>query len=200
MSQLIDYKNIKRGLDIFFSILLFPISIFLILLVGLLIKLEDNGPVFYIGIRLGKNQIPFKMIKFRTMYVNAPDIRLNDGSTFSSKSDTRVTKIGKFLRETSIDEIPQIYNVLIGDMSLIGPRPDVINKEKLSDDFIKVLSVKPGITGYNQAYYRNESTRIEKMNHDLYYVNNFSFRLDLKIIGQTIRIILKRKGIYKAEN
>src|SRR5699024_4129070 len=141
-----------------------------------------KGPVFYISSRLGRNSKIFKMYKFRSMKVNAPDIRNIDGSTFNSADDDRLTKIGKFIRRTSIDELPQLINVLKGDMSLIGPRPDLpgaINDYTGND--IKKIQIRPGITGYNQAYFRNSLPQKEKFKNDVYYVDNLSFGLDIKI-------------------
>jgi lipopolysaccharide/colanic/teichoic acid biosynthesis glycosyltransferase len=131
------------------------------------------------------------------MKINAPDIRLSDGSTFSSKTDPRVTKIGKVLRETSLDEIPQILNVLIGDMSIIGPRPDVSSDEEYPEEYRSFLSIKPGITGFNQAYFRNETNRLEKMKNDKYYADNISFIMDVKVFFKTIAVVLQRKNMYR---
>ena len=187
----------KRLLDITCSIITLPVLLIVLIPVAILIKLNDNGPVFYNSIRLGKNKVPFKMFKFRTMKVNAPDIRLPDGSTYNSQNDSRVTGIGKVIRELSIDELPQIINVLIGNMSLVGPRPDVPNSDVFEPEFDIVFTVKPGITGYNQAYYRNESSRIEKLIHDKKYVESLSFWMDLKILFNTGLIIFKKGGVYK---
>ena len=131
------YKLIvKRFLDIVISIFLFPFFLMFLIPVSILILVEDRGAIFYLAERIGKNKVPFKMIKFRSMKVNSPDIRLSDGSTYNSKKDSRVTKIGKIIRELSIDELPQILNVLIGDMSLIGPRPDVFSQEEYPEEYI----------------------------------------------------------------
>jgi lipopolysaccharide/colanic/teichoic acid biosynthesis glycosyltransferase len=166
-------------------------------LIGILIKIEDHGPILYVSDRLGKNKVIFKMYKFRTMKVNSPDIRLDDGSTYNSKDDIRVTKIGKKLRESSIDEIPQILNILIGEMSVIGPRPDVESKENYPEEYKSFFNVKPGMTGYNQAYFRNETNRLEKMKNDKFYADNISFKMDLFIMFKTISVVFKRKGLYK---
>ena len=116
------------------------------------------------------------------MKVNAPDIRLEDGSTFNGENDPRVTKIGKFLRKTSIDELPQFLNVLVGQMSIIGPRPDPLDwLDRYPDDIKVFLTVRPGITGYSQAYFRNSADGYEKMQNDAYYAKNLSFGLDVKI-------------------
>lgn len=188
---------IKRLLDVILALLLLPIVITVLVIFGVLIKLEDRGPIFYLGERLGKNKKTFKMFKLRSMKVNAPDIRNEDGSTFNSDNDPRLTKIGKFIRKTSIDEIPQIINVLIGNMSFIGPRPDLpehLNYYSKND--VKKLEVLPGISGYNQAYYRNAAEWKDRLKNDIYYVENLSFWLDVKILFKTIVSILFKKGIY----
>ncbi len=191
------YQNfIKRIIDILVSII--GVIIFLIFLipVSILIKLEDQGPVFFNGKRLGKDMKEFKMFKFRTMKVNAPDIRNSDGTTFNSDSDNRVTKVGRILRKTSIDELPQFINVLIGDMSIIGPRPSPLgNKDMYPKEFFKKYHVKPGITGLNQATLRNKATMEERIQNDGFYSDNVSFSLDIKIFFLTVQSVLKRKNI-----
>lgn len=132
------------------------------------------------------------------MKVNAPDIRLEDGSTFNGENDPRVTKIGKFLRKTSIDELPQFLNVLVGQMSIIGPRPDPLDwLDRYPDDIKVFLTVRPGITGYSQAYFRNSADGYEKMQNDAYYAKNLSFGLDVKIFFKTIVTVFKQENIYK---
>lgn len=140
------------------------------------------------------------MYKFRSMKVNSPDIRLNDGSTFNSPNDDRQTKIGQFLRKTSLDELPQLLNVLKGDMSFVGPRPDLPSQEKFyeGDDYEK-LSVRPGITGYSQAYFRNSVEWKKRLKSDVYYANNVSFFLDTKIVLKTILTVIRRDNVYSAE-
>ncbi|MDY0100466.1 MAG: sugar transferase [Bacilli bacterium] len=193
------YKKIlKRVFDLFVAVIVFPFIILLILFFGIVIKITDKGPIIYKSKRLGKNNKVFNMYKLRTMKVNAPLILNKDGSTYNSKNDERVTKIGKFLRETSIDEVPQFINVLVGDMSLIGPRASL--KEALGtfeDDEKNKSKVKPGITGYTQAYYRNSIDNREKRLKDAWYADNVSFALDLKIFFKTIGTVFKRKNIYK---
>lgn len=172
----------------------------LFIFVAPIIKLTDKGPVFYNAERLGKDGKVFKMYKFRSMRVNAPDIRNKDGSTFNGDDDPRVTKIGRIMRKASIDEIPQILNVLKGDMSIIGPRPFVTTHyegyDKLDVKGKKRLEVRPGITGYSQAYYRNAIGKDEKINNDCYYVDRISFLLDFKIFFRTIKSVIKRENIY----
>ncbi|MCM3633965.1 sugar transferase [Paenibacillus camelliae] len=190
-------KYIKRLIDIIISLILFPLLLLLVVVVGILIKLEDRGPVFYKGTRLGQYQKEYKMYKFRSMIVDAPDIRNTDGSTFNSIQDPRQTKIGRILRKTSLDEVPQIINVIKGDMSLVGPRPSPLGNEHTYDDEYKLkFNVKPGITGFSQAYYRNSIDSQEKKKYDVYYSENLSFKLDIRIILKTIGTVFNRKGIY----
>lgn len=138
---------IKRFLDIILAIILLPFLFAIIIVIGPFIYLEDGGSVFYISKRLGKRGRVFEMYKFRTMKENSRDIRNADGSTFNSIDDPRVTKIGRILRRTSIDELPQIINVLKGDMSFIGPRPDLPEHIMLyTKEEKRKLKVKPGIT------------------------------------------------------
>lgn len=190
----------KRVFDIIIGLCAFPFVLLLIIIFGPIIWFQDKGPIFYAGKRIGLNGKPFGMIKFRSMRVNAPDIRLEDGSTYNGDDDPRVTKIGKFMRKTSIDEIPQFLNVLFGQMSFIGPRPDPLDwLDKYKPEERIFLTVKPGITGYNQAYYRNSANSQEKIDHDVYYAKNISFWLDVKIIFKTIKTVLFRENLYHDE-
>jgi len=192
------YKNFfKRAIDIVLSLIATPFVLLAIIIMAPFIYFEDKGPIFYNATRRGRNGKTFKMFKLRSMYVNAPDLKNPDGSTFNSDKDPRVTKIGRIMRKTSIDELPQILNVLIGDMSFIGPRPTLPTTpyEELPELRKKRLTVRPGITGYAQAYYRNSITQDEKFKHDCYYVDNVSFVLDVKILFQTVFSVLKRENI-----
>ncbi|API92969.1 UDP-phosphate galactose phosphotransferase [Virgibacillus pantothenticus] len=190
-------KLIKRLLDIFVSLLMLPIIIILIIIISPIIYFEDKGPIFYNAGRRGLNGKIFKMYKFRSMYNNAPDIRNKDLSTYNSDYDPRVTKVGNFLRKTSLDEVLQFLNVLKGDMSIIGPRPNLTSKPLESFNYIerKRITIKPGITGYNQAYFRNSIPQEEKYINDCYYVDNISFLLDFKIILQTFKTVFTHKNI-----
>lgn len=191
-------KYIKRFLDFMIAFIALPFVLFIILVVSPFILLEDGFPVFYNANRIGQYGRLFKMYKFRSMKKNAPDIRLADGSTYNGENDPRVTKIGKILRKTSIDEIPQLLNMLKGDMSLIGPRPDPPDwLEKYPEDVKVFLNVKPGITGYSQAYYRNSADGEEKMKNDVFYAKHCSFALDVKIFFKTIAVVLKQENTYK---
>ena len=191
-------KYVKRFLDIVVSLIGLPFFGVIFIIVAPLIWFEDRGPVFYNGKRIGKDGKIFPMHKFRSMKVNAPDIRLDDGSTYNAVDDPRVTKIGKFLRETSLDETPQILNILSGEMSLIGPRPDPPDwMERYPDEIKGFLAVRPGITGFSQAYYRNSDDSYEKMVHDLYYAQHITFAFDIKIFFKTIQTVIKHENIYR---
>lgn len=197
------YKGLfKRTFDIVFSLLLLPLFALLYATIGLMIKLEDQGPVFYNAKRLGKNGTVFKMYKFRSMKVNAPDIRNQDGSTYNSEDDPRLTRIGNFIRKTSLDELPQILNVLIGDMSFIGPRPDLPEHHRMyKGNEARKLEVLPGITGYNQAYYRNSVEWKERIKNDIYYVDHVTMWFDIKILFKTVAVVIGNDGVYiKDEN
>lgn len=191
----------KRVIDLIFALLVLPFVVLLIIIIGPIIWLDDKGPVFYAGKRIGLHGKPFRMLKFRSMKVNAPDIRLEDGSTYNGDDDPRVTKIGRFLRKTSLDETPQFLNVLVGQMSMIGIRPDPLDwLEKYNEHERVILTVKPGITGYNQAYYRNSADGELKLKNDVYYAEHFSFLLDVKIFFKTIKTVLFRENINVDED
>lgn len=195
-------KYIKRILDLGLALLLVVPVCLISFVIGCFIKLEDSGPVFYKGARLCKNRKPYKMYKLRSMKINAPDIRNSDGSTYNSIDDPRLLKIGNFIRKSSLDELPQIFNVLKGEMSLIGPRPDLEEQGYLYDELGKdqtKFSIKPGVTGYAQCKGRNEISWDEKLKLDHYYVDNCCFILDVKIFFLTIFNVIKRKGINKDE-
>ena len=189
----------KRVIDVALCLIALPFFSVICLIVAPLIKLEDGGPVFYNAERLGFKGTTYKMFKFRSMKVNAPDIRNEDGSTYNSDYDVRVTEIGRFLRKTSLDEIPQIINVLKGDMSIIGPRPHIVTNyqgyDSLTPEKQKRLEVKPGITGYSQAYYRNSIGSEEKITNDCYYVDHLSLKLDMQIFFHTVKSVLQRENI-----
>ncbi|WP_100010090.1 sugar transferase [Lentibacillus sediminis] len=190
-------RFLKRIIDILICIILLPILILLYATFGLLIKLEDGGPVLYKADRIGRDSKSFKMYKFRSMKVNAPTLLNADGSTYNAQDDPRVTKAGKFLRETSMDETPQILNVLKGDMSIIGPRASLSSViDSYKSDEIDKMKVRPGITGYSQAYFRNGLSNRKKRLTDAWYANNVSFKLDVKIFFKTFITVLKKDDIY----
>ena len=192
----IGYRFVKRSFDIICSVvLMIPIGI-IIVIACFFIKAEDKGTVFYMAERTGRFGKVFKMYKLRSMKENAPDIRLADGSTYNGENDPRVTKFGRFARKTSIDELPQVINILKGDMSFIGPRPDTpMYLDKYTEEERIVLTVRPGITGYNQAINRNSVLTKEKLKNDIYYVKHLSIGLDIKILFMTVLKVVKRDGI-----
>jgi len=195
------YQFIKRLFDIIFSLLLFPIFFLCIVFIGLAIFIEDKGPIFYTSNRIGKNKKIFKMYKFRSMKVDSPVIRLQDGSTFNSQNDSRLTKIGKFIRKTSLDEIPQLLNILKGDMSFVGPRPDSeMWKDNYTEEEKIIHTVRPGITGYNQVVCRNSVGTKEKLQNDIIYVKKASLWFDIKIMFLTVKQVFSSRDVYRKEN
>ena len=187
---------IKPSCDFLIGLCALPFVLLLMLILAPFYFFMDRGPLLFSGKRLGQYGKPFPMHKFRSMKVNAPDIRLKDGSTFNGDDDPRVTKLGRFLRKTSLDEIPQFLNLLTGQMSLIGPRPDPLDWfDRYKDDEKVFLNVKPGITGYNQAYYRNSAGAQEKIDNDVYYAKHISFALDVKIFFKTVKTVVCRDNV-----
>lgn len=192
----------KRIFDFFGALILAPFILTVTLLVGPAIFLEDRGSIIYKAKRRGIKGKVFDMYKFRSMKMNAPDLRNADNSTYNSPDDPRITKVGRLLRKTSIDELPQVLNILKGDMSFIGPRPITINRPlEEYDEKRKIrLLVRPGITGYSQAYYRNSISQEEKLEHDAEYAQNVTFVGDLKIFFKTIATVFLRKNVYIENN
>lgn len=188
---------LKRFVDILIGIAAFPFLLILSVFVGIAIKIDDGGPVFYKAQRIGKDSKIFSMYKFRSMKVNAPNYTNADGSTYNAPDDDRVTRVGKFIRKTSIDEIPQFFNVLIGNMSFIGPRASGAGAlDNYLDDEKDKMKVLPGITGYTQAYYRNSLSVREKRLKDAWYANNVTMLLDVKILFKTIVTVFKKENVY----
>lgn len=188
----------KRWIDFLIALIAMPFLLIICIIVAPMILYDDGHPVFYNSKRIGRNGKLFKMYKFRSMKNNSPDIRLEDGSTYNGEDDPRVTKIGRILRKTSIDELPQLLNVLKGDMSLIGPRPDPPDWLDLyTEEEREFLSARPGITGYSQAFYRNSVDSREKIQNDIYYIRNCSFILDVKILLKTIETVFKHENVYR---
>jgi len=192
------YEGIKRIIDVLLSVLLLILSLILVPFVVLAIKLSDKGPIFFTQVRVGKNGKNFTAIKFRTMKVGAE----KNGPQWATKNDPRVTKLGKFLRKTRIDEIPQLINVIKGEMSLVGPRPErpeFVEELQSQIPFYKErLLVKPGLSGWAQvagpAYGGSKEESLEKLQYDLFYIKNRSFGLDLSIMLKTIRTVLMVRG------
>ena len=198
------YHSMKRLFDIVAAtcgiIILSPLMI----IIAVLIKAEDHGPIFYKQVRVGKNGKTFKMYKFRSMFINADKMldKLKeqndvDGPMFKMKDDPRVTKIGHFIRKHSLDELPQFFNVLKGDMSLVGPRPPLPSEvEEYSEYDKQRLFVIPGCTGLWQATERNEVGFNEMVQLDIQYIQRASFTFDLWIIWKTVGIVIKPNGSY----
>lgn len=198
------YHSIKRIFDfiaaICGAIILSPVM----LVIAILIKSEDHGPIFYKQVRVGKNGKRFKMYKFRSMFVNADKMldklkEQNDveGPMFKMKDDPRITKIGHFIRKHSLDELPQFLNVIKGDMSLVGPRPPLPSEVAEYSDYDKQrLYVTPGCTGLWQATERNEVGFTEMVQLDIQYIQRASFMFDLWIIWKTVEIVIKPNGSY----
>ncbi len=197
------YLGIKRTIDIFLSLLGLIILSPIFLIIAIAIKIDSKGPVFFLHNRIGKNGKSIKIYKFRTMCDNAEDMIKNFNEeqmrefkeNYKLTNDPRITKVGKFLRKTSLDELPQILNILKGELSIIGPRPIVEEElEKYGPNKTKFLSVKPGLTGYWQANGRSNTTYEERMQMELYYVDKMSFWLDIKIFFKTFIVVLKKEG------
>jgi len=192
----------KRMIDFGFSLLLLILLSPLLIVVAICIKLTSPGPVFFVQPRVGMNKRSFKLLKFRSMYIDAEKRKaelahLNemDGPVFKIKNDPRITPVGRFIRKTSIDELPQLINVLTGRMSLVGPRPPLLSEvNRYEWLYQKRLSTKPGITCIWQISGRNEVSFKQWMEMDRYYIDNWSLWLDIQILAKTIPVVLLRKG------
>lgn len=197
------YKYTKRILDIVLSSIGFIVLLPIFGMIALCVKLDSRGPVFFKHKRIGKNGKEIYIYKFRTMVENAEDM-IKDFTpeqakefrkNYKLKDDPRITKVGKVLRKTSLDELPQLLNIIKGELSIIGPRPVIKEElEKYGDNKKKFLSVTPGLTGYWAANGRSCTSYEERMNLELYYVDKMSFKLDVKILIKTALTVLIRKG------
>ena len=197
-----NYIVLKRFMDFIFSFLLIILLFPLFLIIGILIKLNSKGSIIYIQKRIGKHNTSFSCYKFRTMkpkakyilkelLVQNKDIKNEFENTRKLVNDPRITEIGKLLRFTSLDELPQIFNVLKGDMSFIGPRPIVRSEiKKYGKDFKKAFSIKPGISGLWQVSGRNNLSYSKRVDLDIFYAKHINFFLDLKIFIKTLIVIL----------
>lgn len=198
------YHFVKRLFDIILSITGLIVLSPIMGIIAYSIKREDSGPVFYKQVRVGKNGRQFEMYKFRSMIVNADKLMEKlkdqnevDGAMFKMKHDPRITRVGHFIREHSLDELPQLVNVLKGDMSLVGPRPPLPSEVEQYTEYDKQrLYVVPGCTGLWQATVRNEVGFHEMVQLDIQYIQKSSFMFDLWIIWKTITIIVKPNGSY----
>lgn len=189
---------LKRLMDILGSLIGLIIFIPILLIIAFAIKLTSKGPILFKQERLGKNGKVFRIFKFRTMVVNAE--KIGTGLFVEDDNDVRITKVGRLLRATSLDELPQLWNVLIGQMSLVGPRPPVPYHPYKYDDYDNFqrrrFEMKPGITGLAQATVRSSVIWDDRIKIDIEYVEKFSIWLDIKIFFITILKVLKREGVY----
>lgn len=204
------YHLAKRALDIFVCLMALPFLLPIFLICALLIWLDDPGPVFFKQLRTGKGGARFRMYKFRTMVTNAEELKLKYAHLneltwpdFKMTNDPRVTRVGRILRKTSLDEMPQIINVLKGDMSLVGPRPErpyFVEQLTRQIPFYAVRhSVKPGVTGWAQVRYQYGASVEDsqnKLQYDLYYVKNHSLLLDMRTLVETVRVVLTGQGAH----
>ncbi len=191
-------RALKRVFDIAFSLMILFLTAPLWLLAAVVIFADGGRPVFYSQSRVGRNGKLFQIFKFRTM---VPDAEAASGPTLAKPGDPRITKIGRFLRATRIDELPQLINVLLGQMSLVGPRPErpefVSEFERRTPLYVRRLNVKPGLTGWAQVQLRYDATQVApdlKLQMDMYYIENMSLPLDMKILFMTLFVVLRGEG------
>ena len=197
------YIKIKRVIDVILAsvalILLSPLFV----IIAIAIKIDSKGPVFLAHKRIGKNGKIIKLYKFRSMVINAeeliksftPEQMREYKENYKLTNDPRITKVGKFLRKTSLDELPQLINIINGDLSIIGPRPVVADElEKYGVNKDKFLSVTPGLTGYWAANGRSNTTYEQRMKMELYYIDNLSLKMDIKVFFKTILSVVKKEG------
>ena len=197
------YLIAKRVMDVLLSAVGLILTLIPMALIALLIKLESPGPAIYIHKRIGKNGTPIGVLKFRSMFINAdemiksfsPKQKAEWEANFKLENDPRITRIGKILRRSSLDELPQLINILKGELSIVGPRPIVTEElERYGENKDKFLSVTPGLTGYWQAYARSTCSYEQRMEMELHYVENASFWWDIKIMFATVGTVFQGKG------
>ena len=181
------YKHVKRFLDLFISLFVLVFAFIPMIIIVIAIKLESKGPVFFKQKRTGLNGKEFNLYKFRSMTA--------DNNVLDFKSENKLTRVGKFIRKTSLDELGQVINIIKGDMSWIGPRPWIVEYyQNFTDEQKRRVEVLPGLTGLAQCNGRNNLSIFDKINYDIEYVDNFSFKMDLKIIFLTIKSVLSKSG------
>lgn len=190
----------KRLTDLLFATILILLLSPIFLLLAIFILIDSKGDVFFLQDRIGLNRKKFRIIKFRTMVKNAES---TGTGIFTNKNDDRITKFGNFLRKYSLDELPQIFNVFVGEMSIVGPRPPVLfhpyKIDQYPEEFVKRFNFKPGITGLAQISGRTNITWQERFVFDLIYINNYSISLDVKILFTTVKNIFKKIEVYPSE-
>ncbi len=188
------YQFFKRAFDLFCSLIALVVLFIPMLIIGLAVVLTSKGPMFYTQERVGRNNKPFKIFKFRSMCVDAE----KDGAQWAQKDDPRITKVGNFLRKTRLDELPQFINVFLGQMSLVGPRPErevfILEIEKYIPTFRQRLLVKPGLTGLSQINGQYELTPEERLKYDVDYIKERSFAVDIKCILMTVPVMITHKA------
>ena len=203
LGQKIPYKIVKRTTDIVLSLISLVGLLPFFAIIALAIRLESKGPAFFKHTRIGKDGKIIKIYKFRSMVENAenlireftPEQMKEYEENYKLSDDPRITKVGKFLRKTSLDELPQLINILKGDLSIVGPRPVVANElKKYGTNIKKFLSVTPGLTGYWAANGRSCTSYEQRMQMELFYIDNLSFKLDVKVFFKSIGAVLNRKG------
>lgn len=197
------YIKIKRVIDVILASVVLILLSPLFAIIAIAIKIDSKGPVFFAHKRIGKNGKIIKLYKFRSMVINAeeliksftPEQMREYKENYKLTNDPRITKVGKFLRKTSLDELPQLINIINGDLSIIGPRPVVADElEKYGVNKDKFLSVTPGLTGYWAANGRSNTTYEQRMEMELYYIDNLSLKMDIKVFFKTILSVLKKEG------
>ena len=197
------YIKVKRVIDVILASIALILLSPLFAIIAIAIKIDSKGPVFFAHKRIGKNGNIIKLYKFRSMVINAeeliksftPDQMKEYKENYKLTNDPRITKVGKFLRKTSLDELPQLINIINGDLSIIGPRPVVADElEKYGTNKDKFLSVTPGLTGYWAANGRSNTTYEQRMEMELYYIDNLSLKMDIKVFFKTILSVVKKEG------
>jgi len=192
---------VKRGIDLLVASLALLVLSPLIVLIAIAVRISSPGPVLFLQARLGKGGVPFTLYKFRTMHHDVPMVHSADGSAFVGAGDQRLTGIGRFLRDYTLDEIPQLLNVIKGEMSVIGPRPDLVDQLKLYDDLMRrKLEVKPGMACLSLLRGRNSLPWRKRAELDVYYVDHRSLMLDAEIFLKGCVSVLLRKGVYYSED
>lgn len=197
------YIKVKRVIDVILASIALILLSPLFAIIAIAIKIDSKGPVFFAHKRIGKNGNIIKLYKFRSMVINAqeliksftPEQMREYKENYKLTNDPRITKVGKFLRKTSLDELPQLINIINGDLSIIGPRPVVADElEKYGTNKDKFLSVTPGLTGYWAANGRSNTTYEQRMEMELYYIDNLSLKMDIKVFFKTILSVVKKEG------
>jgi undecaprenyl phosphate N,N'-diacetylbacillosamine 1-phosphate transferase len=196
-NNLVKSKLLKEIFDRCAAAILLLLLLAIFIIISICIRLDSKGPIFFIQNRVGKDKKNFKIYKFRTMVKDAEKMDKFD----LESNDKRITRVGKIIREWSIDELPQLINILKGDMSFIGPRPTLLYQVEKYDQFqLRRLEFKPGLTGWAQVNGRNALSWDEKIKLDIYYVDHWSLKLDLKILLLTIKVVLRKENLYETKH